>query len=135
MKLKVMTYNICSGRDFTVFTPENPNYAEMVIDATHAARTMAKYAPDIIGVNEVRGKGKTPDFQDEARAMGEYLGYHYFFGPAINFETAPTETRSSPVSPFSKPRSSRSPPQRSRTRTNTMRRATLSRQSSTFRAV
>jgi len=89
MKLKVMTYNICSGRDFSIFTPENPNYAEMVVDATHAARTMAKYAPDIIGVNEVRGKGKTPDFQEEAQQMGEALGFHYFFGPAINFENGP----------------------------------------------
>ena len=87
MELKVMTYNICSGRDFTGYQPGGKRDFNM--DVRLAAGVMKKYAPDIIGVNEVRGEGPGKDFTDQARTMGEELGYHYFFGPAIRFDGGP----------------------------------------------
>lgn len=89
MKLKIMTYNICSGHDHNDYTPENPNHGALTVDATRAGYVMKKHMPDIIGVNEVRGKGNIPEYAEQARQMGEVLGYHYFFGPAIQFENGP----------------------------------------------
>ncbi|MGI6336410.1 MAG: endonuclease/exonuclease/phosphatase family protein [Eubacteriales bacterium] len=78
MELNVMTYNICSGRDFT---------ADRHIDVTQAGKVMQKYMPDIIGVNEVRGLGGAdPLFTEQAQTLGEQLGCRYFFGPAIEFD-------------------------------------------------
>ena len=87
MELKVMTYNICSGRDFTGYKAGEKRDFNM--DVTLAAGVMKKYAPDIIGVNEVRGEGPGETFTEQAQTMGEFLGYRYFFGPAIRFDGGP----------------------------------------------
>lgn len=84
MELKVMTYNICSGRDFTNGLPADP--ASFTMDVRIAGRVMQKYGADIIGVNEVRGHGADRSFTEQAQTLGEQLGYRYFFGPAISFD-------------------------------------------------
>ncbi len=87
MKLKVMTYNICSGHVFTAGSP--PAHTRPTQDIAISGRVMQKYAPDIIGVNEVRGEGTGEGYTEQARALGETLGYRYFFGPAIRFDAGP----------------------------------------------
>ncbi len=87
MELNVMSYNIASGHDFRGFREGIP-YPQHV-DASLAAEVMKKYAPDIIGVNEVRGEGPDPDYAEQTRIMADVLGYHSFFGPAIHFPGGP----------------------------------------------
>ncbi len=80
MKLRVMSYNICSGRDFT---------ADRQINLQAAAAVIRKYDPDVVGLNEVRGEGDDPLFTAQAQILGEALGYCYAFGPAIRFPAGP----------------------------------------------
>lgn len=74
MKLKVMTYNICSTRNFM---------HEMAYELGACGRVMQAYGADIIGVNEVRGLGPDPDFTPQAEHLASFLGYHGYFARAI----------------------------------------------------
>ncbi|HHV96635.1 MAG TPA: hypothetical protein GXX37_09230 [Clostridiaceae bacterium] len=81
MKLKIMTYNVCSGRNF------NNN---KVINICDAGEVIRKYSPDVVGLNEVRGLGNVEKFfTDQAKTLGEMLGYYYYFAKAIDFEDGP----------------------------------------------
>lgn len=86
MNIKVMTYNICSGRDFTDATKDNHSHGDCEFDLTKAAAVINKYAPDIVGLNEVRGKGTHELFTPQAQILGELTGMNYYFGKAIDFE-------------------------------------------------
>ena len=74
MKLKIMTYNIASGREGGV------NQDKISVEPMVAVAK--EYMPDILGLNEVRGKNE--DFTQQEEAFAEALGYKYhFFAPAI----------------------------------------------------
>jgi endonuclease/exonuclease/phosphatase family metal-dependent hydrolase len=80
MKLKIMTYNVCSGRNF-----DN----DRIINIRDAGKVIQKYAPDIVGLNEMRSLGHIDqDFTDQAKTLADMLGYHYYFARAIQFEGA-----------------------------------------------
>lgn len=76
MKLKVMTYNIASGRE------HGTNFD--VISVMPMADTVKIYNPDILALNEVRS---TDYYIHQDEQIAKKLGYKYsFFCPAIWFE-------------------------------------------------
>lgn len=76
MRIKVMTYNIQSGR--------NLNQDR---DIHHAIHTIRKENPDILGLNEVMHKTQLcPGGTCQAEMIAEELGYPFFqFGRSIDF--------------------------------------------------
>ena len=74
MNLRIMTYNIQSGRD--VFKNIRLNGACEVIE---------KYAPDIVGLNEVRMGTSDLGGIRQAEFMAERLHMHYAFAKAIDY--------------------------------------------------
>ncbi len=81
MKIKAMTYNICSGRDFASAPIKEHKYCK--IDLSAAGSVIAEYAPDICALQEVRGAGAQPDFTAQAEELGRLTGMHFCFAPAI----------------------------------------------------
>ncbi|NLC69615.1 MAG: hypothetical protein GX754_12725 [Clostridiaceae bacterium] len=81
MILKIMSYNICSGRNFN---------NDKKINVRDAGRVIQKYGPDIVGLNEVRGLGNAEQFfTGQEQTLAEMLGYHYYFAKAIDFDSGP----------------------------------------------
>lgn len=79
MKLKIMTYNIASGS-------ENGLNLEK-IDILPYAKTVKEYMPDILGLNEVRGKNERNGFTQQNKDIADFINYeHTFFTPAIEIE-------------------------------------------------
>lgn len=74
MFLKVMTFNIQHCK----------NYRTGKIDFDIFADAIKSVNADIIGLNEVRGKGENSDFEAQAKILAEMTGLNYFFAPAIN---------------------------------------------------
>ncbi|MBO6053616.1 MAG: endonuclease/exonuclease/phosphatase family protein [Clostridia bacterium] len=72
MDIKVMTYNIQHGHVHL----SNPGR----IDLTVMADVIRDEGADIIGLNEVRGRGVHPDYTAQTEFMAGYLGYHGWFG-------------------------------------------------------
>lgn len=78
MKLKVMVYNVCSGHNFN---------NDKILNIRDAGQVIKKYSPDIIGLNEIRGLGHVDKFfTDQAKTLGEMLGYYFYFAKAIDIE-------------------------------------------------
>ena len=71
MELKVMTYNICSGRNLQ----REQNIA-------FAAEVIRSVQPDFCGVNEVRAFTTDAPY-DQADALGRLTGYYPVFGQSI----------------------------------------------------
>lgn len=77
MKLKIMTYNIASGREMGI------NHDK--ISVIPMAKVAKEYMPDILGLNEVREKNGKSIYQE--KQFAEFLGYKYhFFAPAIQID-------------------------------------------------
>lgn len=79
MQIKVMTFNIQHGRDFIKRDINLPMMADVI----------RNQQADIIGLNEVRGKGTHVDYQEQAQIIGEDLGFYYYFGKAIDLPQGP----------------------------------------------
>lgn len=74
-----MTFNIQHGRDFI----------KRDINLHMMADVIRNQQADIVGLNEVRGKGSHADYQEQAQIIGEDLGYYYYFGKAIDLPQGP----------------------------------------------
>ena len=77
MNLRVMTYNIQSGWKYR----SEPK----VIDLPAIAETVKRYSPDVLVLNEVRGRGVTDTryTDSEAETIASLLGYYCYFGRSI----------------------------------------------------
>ena len=73
MKLRVMTYNIQHG---------NVHLGEG-IDLSKTCGVISNTGSDIIGLNEVRGRGLCEDYTVQVETMASLLGYHCYFGRSI----------------------------------------------------
>lgn len=71
--IRVMTYNIQHGH---VHLSDH-------IDLSRVCDVIRRFSPDIIGLNEVRGRGDAHDYTAQAEEMAAMLGYHCFFGRSI----------------------------------------------------
>ena len=75
MNLTVMTYNIQHGHVHL----SDPGR----IDLTETAEVIRQSGADLIGLNEVRGRGDHPDYTAQVEQMAAYLGFHCVFGRSI----------------------------------------------------
>ena len=74
--MKVMTYNIQSGRNY-------PN--DDILDLNYCAKVIEKYNPDIVGLNEVHNGGI---YGNQVEILAEKLGYPYcYFANAVMLDT------------------------------------------------
>lgn len=73
MELKIMSYNVLHCE----------NYITKKIDFDAFAKVIRESGADIIGLNEIRGKGIIPGYTAQAKALAERLGYHFYFARAI----------------------------------------------------
>lgn len=81
MKIRVMTYNIAGGRDYTYY-PQKPKY-----DPSACAEVVKKYNPDICGLNEVDLGLPRSNKDDLAGVIANYAGdYDHYFAKAVHWE-------------------------------------------------
>ena len=72
--MKVMSFN----------TQHCLNYVERHIDFELMAKTILDQNADIVGLNEMRGKGENPEYTDQVKVLSELTGMeHWFFAEAI----------------------------------------------------
>lgn len=76
MELRIMTYNIQHGEDHALRLAEH----RAVIDLEKTADTVRRVGADVCVLNEVRGKGLTEEYTEQAQAIGASLGFHSVFG-------------------------------------------------------
>ena len=62
------------------------NYVTRQIDFDIMIDTIKKCEADIIGLQEIRDKGITAEYQAQAKIIAKALGYHYYFAEAIRFD-------------------------------------------------
>lgn len=72
MDLRIMTFNIQHG----LVHMSNPGR----IDLSVMAEVIRNSGADIIGLNEVRGRGINSDYTAQAEELGNILGFHSWFG-------------------------------------------------------
>ena len=76
MKIKVMSFNVlhCEA------------WKENRIDFDAFAKAILDSGADIIGLNEMRGKGTREDYQAQAEILAEKTGFSYYFAKAIDVD-------------------------------------------------
>ncbi|MBP1586918.1 MAG: endonuclease/exonuclease/phosphatase family protein [Clostridia bacterium] len=76
MNVKIMSFN----------TQHCLNFITRRIDYALMARVIREQGADIVGLQEIRGKGMALlEYRPQAKILAEKLGYHYYFGPAVKF--------------------------------------------------
>lgn len=76
MQLRVLSFNIQHCHPYL-----QKEWDE--IDFALFADVIRCFDADIIGLNEVRGEGESPNYRAQAQILADALGYHVFFAPAI----------------------------------------------------
>ena len=72
MNIKVLSFNVLHFE----------NYSTGTIDFDAFAQAIASTGADIIGLNEVHGKGTDPEYTAQTETVAEKLGFHCFFAKA-----------------------------------------------------
>lgn len=80
MKLKIMTYNIAAGRDFTN-GPEKP----IIRNPGKTAEVIRGENPAVCGLNEVDYKLPRSEKIKLAKFLGDTIGYESAFAPAVTW--------------------------------------------------
>ncbi len=75
MSIRIMSFN----------TQHCLNYKTKKIDFPLMAETIKALGGEIVGLQEIRGKGEAEDYADQAKILAELLGYNYYFAEAIRF--------------------------------------------------
>ncbi|GHE45502.1 endonuclease/exonuclease/phosphatase family protein [Sphingobacterium griseoflavum] len=75
--IKVMTYNIHHG---------NPPSKDSLIDLEAIARVIRAQSPDIVALQEVDQFTRRSGNVDQAKAIAEQLGMHYFYAKAMDYD-------------------------------------------------
>lgn len=76
MNLTVLSFN----------TQHCRNFISGSIDFEKVAKLIQKLDADIVGLNEIRGKGPINGYEAQMEKLAELTGYHYHFAPAILVE-------------------------------------------------
>lgn len=76
MNIKLMSFNIQHGAE---------HLKGKKINLGLMADVIRRCGADIVGLNEVRGHGADPEYTDQAKEIADRLGYHFYFGKAIDF--------------------------------------------------
>lgn len=81
MKIRFMTFNIQHGLDYLKQKAGvDKTDLEMMVNVIREQKA------DIIGLNEVRGRGEAEDYTAQVEEMAAMLGYHCYFACAIKFD-------------------------------------------------
>lgn len=73
--MKIMSFN----------TQHCLNYIEQKIDFAIMAKAIKACDPDIVGLQEMRGEGPSPEYTDQVRILSELTGMqYYYFAHAID---------------------------------------------------
>lgn len=73
--MKIMSFN----------TQHCLNYIERKIDFEIMARVIREFDPDIVGLNEMRGEGKDPEYTNQVATLARLTGMsYYYFAKAID---------------------------------------------------
>jgi endonuclease/exonuclease/phosphatase family metal-dependent hydrolase len=84
VKIRVMTYNILHCQDYIRSRREGKD----IIDYDLIADTIRSQNADIVVLNEVRGSGDHPGYENQTRILAEKAGYPYYrFGEAIRLHS------------------------------------------------
>lgn len=75
MKINVMSYN----------TQHCLNFLTQEIDYDIIVDTIQRCGADIVGLQEILGKGTDPAFVEQTKILGERLDFYYYFAKAIDF--------------------------------------------------
>ena len=88
MQIRFMTFNIQHGIDFLKQKAKGPHDddSQDVVDLKLMADVIREQKADIIGLNEVRGRGVSPDYTAQAEELAAMLGYHCYFACALKFD-------------------------------------------------
>ncbi len=76
MQIRLMSYN----------TQHCLNYRTREIDFDLIEKTIRDYGADVIGLQEIRGKGEDREYEAQAKILAERLGFHYYFAEALRFD-------------------------------------------------
>lgn len=76
MQISVMSFNI----------QHCLNYRTRQIDFDLFAQVIRQSGADIVGLNEVNGRGAGADYLPQAEILAERLGFHAYFAQAIAFD-------------------------------------------------
>jgi len=75
--MKIMTFN----------TQHCKNFLEQRIDFEIMAKAIRDCKADIVGLNEMRGKGESSEYEEQVQILSELTGMkYYYFAPAIVFK-------------------------------------------------
>ena len=75
--MKVMSFN----------TQHCQNFMTKKIDFDIMAETIKKCGADIIGLNEIRGKGENPEYEEQTEILSKLTGIeNYYFAKAIDVQ-------------------------------------------------
>lgn len=77
MIIKAISYNIFHCADY--YDNETINY-----DAF--AKVIKSLDADVIALNEVHGEGDDPEYDEQAKILGEKTGYNYYFAKATDID-------------------------------------------------
>ncbi len=61
------------------------NYKTRKIDFNIMADAIKDLGAEIIGLQEIRGKGKQKEYTDQAKKLAKLTGYNYYFAKAVDF--------------------------------------------------
>lgn len=86
MQLSFMTYNIQHGLDYLRWQRDEDYRRRDMGDLPLMAEAIRRCKADIVGLNEVRGRGVVPQYTAQAEELAAMLGYHAYFAPAVYFE-------------------------------------------------
>ncbi len=74
--MKIMSFN----------TQHCLNYLSREIDFDVMANAIRQVNPDIVGLQEMRGQGESPDYAEQVKILAELSGMeHFYFAEAIRF--------------------------------------------------
>ena len=76
MLINIMSYN----------TQHCMNYITREIDYDIIADTVTRCGADIIGLQEMRGKGRDSDYQAQTEILAERLGFYSYFAKALDVD-------------------------------------------------
>ena len=74
--MKVMTFN----------TQHCLNYIERNIDYPLMAKVILESGADIVALNEMRGQGSAPGYEDQVAILAQLTGMEYYFAQALGFD-------------------------------------------------
>lgn len=86
MKLKLMTYNVASGRCYDGTMPEDGSPFRTRYDLSRCEEVIRSWNPDILGINEINNGDARYDRINQTQHVADACRFPYwFFGPALSF--------------------------------------------------